>query len=78
MMASAVAASMPLITLMPIDCRLAESAPVEIASGSTPRMKATQVMVTRFAFIVVVTFPGGTAGRYPGSDPATVKRDRST
>jgi hypothetical protein len=40
-----VAAIIPPITPVPIECRLAEPAPVEIASGTTPRMKASDVMI---------------------------------
>ena len=36
---------MPPITPVPIEWRLAEPAPVQIASGSTPRMKASDVMM---------------------------------
>ena len=43
-MATKVAASMPPMTPVPIEWRLAEPAPVLMASGSTPRMKASEVM----------------------------------
>ena len=39
-----VAASMPPMTPVPIECRLAAPAPVESASGSTPKMNASDVM----------------------------------
>ena len=40
-----VAVAMPPITPVPIARWLAEPAPVEIASGSTPSMKASEVMM---------------------------------
>ena len=39
-----VAASMPPMTPVPIECRAPAPAPVEIASGSTPRMNASDVI----------------------------------
>jgi hypothetical protein len=39
-----VAATMPPMTPVPIECRLAEPAPVLMASGSTPRMNASDVI----------------------------------
>jgi hypothetical protein len=39
-----VAAIIPPMTPVPMECRLAEPAPVDIASGSTPRMNASEVM----------------------------------
>jgi hypothetical protein len=44
MIARAVAAIIPPMTPVPMECRLAEPAPVDIASGSTPRMNASEVM----------------------------------
>lgn len=41
-----VAATMPLNTVVPIDRRLAAPAPVEISSGTVPRMKASAVIST--------------------------------
>lgn len=42
--ASTVAASIPPITPVPMECRLAEPAPLLIASGTHPRMKAREVI----------------------------------
>src|SRR5690606_15392602 len=39
-----VAANIPPRTPVPIECREAAPAPLEIASGTTPRMKASEVM----------------------------------
>ena len=39
-----VAASMPPMTPVPTECRAPAPAPVEIASGSTPRMNASEVI----------------------------------
>ena len=35
---------MPLKTAVPSDCRISAPAPVAITSGTTPRMKAKEVM----------------------------------
>ena len=43
--AISVAPSMPPITPVPSDCRLAAEAPLAIASGMQPRMKASEVMM---------------------------------
>ena len=43
--AMTVAPSMPPITPVPSDCRLAADAPLAIASGMQPRMKASEVMM---------------------------------
>jgi hypothetical protein len=43
-MARKVAASMPPITPVPTECRAPAPAPLEKASGATPRMKASEVM----------------------------------
>ena len=40
-----VAPSMPPITPVPSDCRLLAEAPVAMASGTQPRMKASEVMM---------------------------------